>query len=729
MPHALHHSPRHFMPHYGLSPARQYRASSGERPDRFHVTFRRARYARRASHSIHDVHHVRDAHEVPHTGDASTRARRASGVWPVAFAVLFVANLVSPAAGAIPRRNLVADSNEGNDLVPHRAEDPVFAPQTEAQTNSTSAPDDVDIRLVERTRFKTGYTLMDMLRIVAASRSPFEEFGASLGDAYDVFADTPVATETRKSVTRTGKVLDLSTSLIPQVRLSRVPGDISYVAARQIDGKPPVSDDMLMLMQALDPRTWQSNVQTEVVVPGAAMSAADAPRVPIGATPDSIPGATKQAAPGLRSPAPVDARPPIADIRLRETEALPEDFIGGAPNFSPIGAFQSPTAIAGEREHLAGYEQTIATDRLPPADATRVMLIDGHHYLSGDHGYYRVTKGTHENLWFVDAPRRDKAQVPVTRDPETGEWRADPPLRLCGGGCGQSKNLLGSDSIVDEWMTIASAISHLPELDTQDAIHAAFGSLSSLKLLRGNRADLRAARDYSIVSHRAALRKAMRNIDREAPLLQQQRETAAATAMHYSDNPHAEAFCQENAEILFHLLLEGGVPDTRIRMITLNPQNRPSHVVVLYTEAQMLIDMLHMATPQPAMYGRPDGIGRRMFARAVFLTRDSTLILDPWGRAKATGFVEAGTDLDIERQLDNLLATMGHGEGHPFTVSITRPLRESPHGSRPRSSNSASSANSPVSLSSEGSSVFNFPTRSDTPSSAEDAPTVGMPER
>ncbi|VVE74882.1 hypothetical protein [Pandoraea sputorum] len=724
MPHALHHSPRHFTPHYGLSPARQHRESSGERSGGFHATFRCARYARRASHS---------GHEVPPTVDASTCAQRASGVWSAAFTVLFVANLVSPAAGAIPRRNLVTDANEGNYLVPHRAEDRAFAPQTEAQANSTSTPDDVDIRLAERARFKTDYTLMDMLRIIAASRSPFEEFGASLSDAYEVFADAPVATETRKSVTRTGKLLDLSTSLIPQVHLSRVPGDISYVAARQIEGKPLLSDDMLMLMQVLDPRTWQGNVQMEVEVPGGAVSAADSPHVSIGSIPDSIadsiPGATKHTAPGLRDPAPVDARAPIADVPLRETHALPAGFIEGTPVFSPIGAFESPTAIAGEREHLAGYEQTIAADRSPPGDAPRVMMIDGHHYLSGDHGYYRVTKGTHENLWFVDAPRHDKAQVPVTLDPETGQWRADPPLRLCGGGCGQSKNLRRSDSIVDEWLSIASAISHLPELDTQDAIHGAFGNLSSLKLLRGNRADLRAARDYSIVSHRAALRKAMRNIDREAPLLQQQRETAAATAMHYSDNPHAEAFCQENAEILFHLLLEGGVPETRIRMITLTPQNRPSHVVVLYTEAPMLIDMLHLATPQPAMYNRPDGIGRRMFARAVFLTRDSTLILDPWGRAKATGFVEASTDLDIERQLDDLLATMGHGEGHPFTVSITRPLTGAPHGSRPRGSASASSASSPVSLSSEGNSVFNFPFWPDTPSSAEDAPAGGMPER
>ncbi|UVA79892.1 hypothetical protein [Pandoraea commovens] len=713
MPHALHHSPRHFTPHYGLSPARQHRASSAGVSDSFHVTFRRARYAHRTAHHTHDV---------PQTTCASSAAQRAPGIWPAAFAVLFVANLVSPGAGAIPRRHLVADTNDDNYFLSQPGSGQALAPQTEASANGTSTPDDVDIRLVERTYLKTDYTLLDLLRIIAASRAPFEEFGASLGDAYEVFADESIARETRKSVKRGGKVLDLSTSLIPQVRLSRIPGDVSYVAAQQIEGKPPVGEDMVMLTRVLDPRAWQGSQQTEVAAPRVAASDAETLHLPI----EPKPHAGQGQAQVIRRPPPSDAQALDVDGLRREADTL---------SAAPIEAPASSTTIAGEREYLAGYEQSIAADRLPPGDAKRVTLIDGHHYLSGDNGYYRVTKGAHENVWFVDAPRHDKAQVPVTLNPETREWRADAPLRLCGGGCGQSKNIPGSDSIVDEWMTIAAAISHLPEIDTQDAIHTAFGSLSSLQLLRGNRADLRATRDYSIVGHRAALRKAMRNIDREAPLLQQQRETAAATAMYYSDNPHAEAFCQENAEILFHLLIESGVPEERIRMITLNPMNRASHVVVLYTEEEALIDMLHLATPQPAIYGRPDGIGRRVFARAILLTRDSTLILDPWGRAKATGFIESDTDLDIQRQLDEVLATMGHGEGHPFTVSITRPLTGSHQGSRPRSAASAasgssgSSGNSPMSFGSESNSILNMLIPPDTPSSPDEAPAAGVPER
>lgn len=733
MPHALHHSPRHFTPHYGLSPARRHCELSTGKPTGFRLTFRQARYARHAAHLPRDV---------ANAPGASNSAPRASGIWPAAFAVLFVANLVVPTSGAIPRRNFDSGTNDASDVLTEvtpdslhqRARVPASESNTEASASGTAQPDDVDIRLVERARFKTDYTMMDMLRIVAASRSPFEAFGGSLSDAYEVLADEPVTRGTHKSLVRGGKVLDVATGLVPQVRLSRLPGDVSYVAAQQIDGKPPVGEDMLQLMQALDPRTLQAEVQKEVVTPDAAVSSFDASHAPIG----SIKGTAHGPAPKFPGPATPEARASYDASLGHDAVALPAASSEITRPVAPIDASPSATAIVGEREHLAGYEQAIAADRLPPGDITRVMLIDGHTYLSGDHGYYRVTKGAHENLWFVDAPRRNMAQVPVTLDAETGEWRADAPLRLCGGGCGQSSMLPGSDSIVDEWTSIASAISHLTDLDTQDAIQAAFGNLSSLQLLRGNRVDLRATRDYSIAEHRAALRKAMRNIDREAPLEQQQEEAAAATAMYYSDNPHAEAFCQENAEILFHLLLEGGVPIERIRMVTLNPQHRPPHVVVLYTESEALVDMLHLVTPEPGMYGRPNGIGRTIFTRAVLLTRDSTLILDPWGRTKVTGFANAETDFDVQRQLDRVLATMGHAEGHPFTISLTRPLGAPPQASRPRSALSGGSASSGASGASSGDSPMSFADMGfgdfdpsvlpDSPSSPDDASVGDVPE-
>ncbi|VVD89653.1 hypothetical protein PAQ31011_01558 [Pandoraea aquatica] len=352
MPYALHHSPRHFTPHYGLSPARQHRESSSGASDGFHVTFRRARYARRAGHHTHDV---------PQTHRASKVAQRAPGIWPTAFAVLFVANLVSPAAGAIPRRNLVSDANADHSFLSQRASGPAFAPQIEASENGTSTPDDVDIRLVDRTYIKTAYTLLDLLRIVAASRSPFEEFGASLGEAYEVFADESVAPETRKSVTRGGKVLDLSTSLIPQVRLSRVPGDISYVAAQQIEGKPTVGDDMVMLMRVLDPRAWQGDPQTEVVVPRVAASDAETLHTPIQPKPRAGQGPVQV----IRRPAPSEMHALDVDGLGHEADTLPA---------APFEASASPDVPGGSLQVAAGGHSDDVPMRGQAPDVVAVPL-------------------------------------------------------------------------------------------------------------------------------------------------------------------------------------------------------------------------------------------------------------------------------------------------------------------------------------------------------------------
>ncbi|VVE64253.1 hypothetical protein PCA31118_01543 [Pandoraea captiosa] len=703
MPHISHHIPHHIphhraryaTPRYGLPLTRQRRDSPATAPGSFTGSFRHAGLrsgARKASKSTSAA-----------AGHVSSNTPPSCRLWPATLAVLLVANLTTPASGAVPRRHLIADTH-GNAHDPANDHSlPQLAPAAmrhEACHSTTGAPDDVDIRPVERPRFRSDYTLTDLLRIVAASRSPFEKLGESLGDAYEVFTGDVPAPETRAAILRGGMAADIATGIVPQVRMARMPGDISHVALRQVEGHGFVAEDLSTLMQALDPRTWRADIGSDTVAapiaPGArraidAVAVADA--IAAVDIPDSLP---EMAAPDV---------PDVPDAPGHDTLAKPR--------------------IEGEREHLAGYEQSPTAQR-PPADrSSQPLLIDGHHYLLGENGYYRVSRGTSESTWLVDAPRHDKAQVPVTFDPLSGHWRANPPLRLCGGGCGQSKRMPESDSIVDGWAAIASTISHLPDLDTQDAIQAAFGNLSSLRLLRGNRVDLRPSRDYSIVGHRAALRKAMRNIDRDEPLLRQQEEVAAATAMYYSDNPLAEAFCQENAEILFHLLLESGVPETRIRMITFQPKHRPAHVMVLYTESETFIDMLHVATPQPLVVGRPDGIGNRMFARAIFLTRDTTLLLDPWSRTKVTGFAGAMTERDIEQRLNRMLATLGHREDHPFVVSITRPLGRAA-ATRPHSAGSASSADSPVSVGSESNGSVFDPSIVPDLTSSDDAPEDGF---
>ncbi|VVD73634.1 hypothetical protein [Pandoraea anhela] len=646
MPHVSYHSIRHTTPHYGLSHARQRREPSAGGPDGFTGTFRRAGRRIDIPHASH-----RDAGRSRRTrGNAN--ATRPGGGWSAALTILLVANLAAPAAGAIPRRNLVADPNDEDYSLPHIAPLATHArPDAHAIASSSTTPasEDVDIRPVEYTRFRSDYTLMDMLRIVAASRSPFEKFGESLSDAYAVFTGDAPAPQTRRAIARSGRMLDIGTGLVPQVRMSRLPGDISHVAVEQVEGRAPGADDISTLMQVLDPRTWRADRPTESVVipvapearqpPGDMRSEAGIDRMPaeIPRQPDdTVPVetmvhlATDNAAHDAENEAPDEAENGIANPATNDTPSV--------ARVPEIDAIARIPRITGEHDHLAGYAQPIPAER-PSADA-----------------------------------------------------------------------------------------------DSQDAIQAAFGNLSSLRLLRGNRADLRASRDYSIVGHRAALRKAMRNIDRDAPLLQQQQQqVAAATAMYYSDNPQAEAFCQENAEILFHLLLESGVPEDRIRMITFQPQHRPAHVMVLYTESETFIDMLHVATPQPLIYGRPDGIGDRMFSRAIFLTRDTTLLLDPWSRTKATGFAGTSTDRDVQQRLNRVLGALGHRDGHPFVVSITRPFGTHAPGSRLRSTSSSGSPGSPVSLGSESNgSVFDPPTPQDPDagpdltSSSDDTPEDGF---
>lgn len=515
--------------------ARQHRDAAHWVPCGFTHTFGQARFTHAGGSG------VASSRPSP-PGNASSSGHR---VWPAALALLLVSNLAAPVVGAVPRRGLIADSHDDNLSPPAQLPaEHTAAYLAEVFNASAPTPDEVDIRPVERVYFKRDYTLMDLLRAVAASRAPFEKYGDSVGDAYDVFSERQAAPDAREKVRSAGRVVDTATGLLPRVALLRVPGDLAQFAVNELEGKPFELRDYFKVLEYLNPKTHNSDA-------------------------------------------------------------------------------------------------TSATD---------------------------------------------------TPEPSTGQWQAGDPLKPGGGGYGRSHGALHSGSIEEEWPDVARAISHLPNEDTQAVIQTAFGNLASLRLQHANRADCRLSRDDSIVGHRMALQDAMRHVDREAPLLLQQREAAAATAMFYSDNPLAEIFCRENAEILFHLLLEGGIPDTCLRMITVHPRNRSPHVMVLYTTSETFIRMLHLATPVLPTHGQHDGIDERVFERAIFLTRDSTLLLDPWGATKATGFSNATTDHEVRNTLDGLFANMGHGDGQAFTVSITRALSARTH-----DSGSSRSVGSPMS--------------------------------
>ncbi|ODP32613.1 hypothetical protein [Pandoraea sp. ISTKB] len=473
---------------------------------------------------------------------------------------MLVANLVMPVPAAVPRR---PDHHAEPARTPGRDDDIANPPDTPTW-------EAVHIERVTQPSIKSHYAPFDLVRAVAAARMPFSSTGESFSDAYTLMTGREVSPEVRRKVRDWMSAIDITTGLIPEVQWLRLPAEISDIAVDREDGKPLSTDQLIGITQFASPRGSDTSITSHVAPP--------------------------------RRPVEYDA--PASDLAPRWQ--LPKDdrtgIVSAPDNLSTGEKPTSRFAIQGEFEHLDGYEQRFSEDELPTQKAARLVIVNGHHYLRGEAGYYRATPGISADHWLIDAPRQTRAQVPITFDPATGEWRAHAPLRMCGGGCGSSRPAT-PDSIAQSYDDIFAATRHLPDESAQEAIQNAFADLSRLHLVRSNRPDLRALRDHSIVDHRAALRTAMKDIDRRLPLPKQQRLTSEVTARYYYSHPAAEAFCQENAEILFYFLLQDGVDSDQLRLITVQPKNRSPHVMVIYTESHRLIDMLDASTPRRPTLG------------------------------------------------------------------------------------------------------------------------------
>ncbi|AKM30864.1 hypothetical protein AB870_13255 [Pandoraea faecigallinarum] len=569
------------------------------------------------------------------------RGERGNGIWPAALAVMLVANFAAGATASLPRRprdpSVVP---EGAGAV-HRFDGEAHLPPP------AIVPDTVIVEPVQTSGIKTDYDVVDALRALAAARAPFTSAGESMTDAYTLMTGQEVSPETRRTMRGWTSAVDITTGLIPEVQLLRLPAEISEATVDGLEGKRPSIDRLIDLVQFGSPRGGAISARPREATAASAVAAA----------PDVI----RQA----------DSRQAWAPRRTPDDQSV--RFAGVPDNLSERRAPTSRFAIQGEFDHLDGYEQTFSEAELPTREATRLVIVNGRHYLRGEAGYYRATPGMSADHWLVDAPRRNRAQVPVTYDPSTDRWQAHEPLRLCGGGCGSSRPLT-PDSIAGSFEDIFAATRHLPDESAQEAIQNSFADLARLHLIRSNRPDLRTMRDNSIIDHRVSLRTLMKDIDRQSPLVKQQRQAAEVTARYYYDHPFAEAFCQENAEILFRFLLQDGIDVSQLRMITVQPKNRPPHVMVLYTESPLFIEMLDISTPQPRLSLHQDGVSSAQFAWAVYMTRDTTLLLDPWSRNKAISFARADGPHDVVDILDAALSDIGHRSGYPYTVSVTRPL-------------------------------------------------------
>ncbi|VVD87554.1 hypothetical protein [Pandoraea soli] len=674
MPFASHHRAIHVAPCYGLPPARPQRENGPGA-------------AVGLSRAFHGARSGRPETGLPvtgHPGRPRTGQPTHSAAWPAALAILLVANLAAPASGAVPRRARPAEGSgeTGADI------DSSFDPEALPSANATAwtALDDVVIQPVERPLIKSDYTFHDFLKAVAAARAPFRHFGESAGDAYEILSGEDVDPQVRRNVRHGAEVLDLATGLLPGVPMLRLPGELADIADDALERKAPDAEKIAGFLQYGDPRVTGSAPQ----------------RLGGSSSPERSPSASQLASKSLK-PRDVDLMPidlmrnshaadgahAVAPDEMSDVHG--EDSNVGADGTGEAGRFSfaprvneggdvavpGQTKIFGEDDHLQGYAQPLPADQIPTGEQARVVLVKGQHYLRGEAGYYRARRGLSDDHWLIDAPQgaERRAQVPVTYDVGTGEWRAHAPLRLCGGGCGSSRFAYPPDSIATSFDDISRAIRHVPDESSQEAIQLAFAELSELHLLRTNRADLQPIRDNSIINHRTALRNSMsKEIDPTLPLPKQQRIAADITSTHYEWNSAAEAFCQENAEILFHRLLTNGVPKDDIRMITFKPQNRPPHVMVIYTESEHFIQLMDRSTPNQPDPRFRDGISQEFFREAAYLTRHSTLLLDPWSTTKAISFAGATSRYDAGRLINRALIDIGHMPGNPYTVSLTRPL-------------------------------------------------------
>ncbi|MFJ2995762.1 hypothetical protein [Pandoraea sp. NPDC087047] len=614
------------------------------------------------------------SHDLAARAHAGAEPSRASP-WAVALTVMLIANLATPPTLANPRVPRLPDRSREEGNAPGNATTWPTAGQADDYPDVVVSP-------VERQWIRDHYTALEFLRAVASSTTPFRNLGRAVGDAYSIVSGNTVEPHVLAKAERAGTVVDFAAGLIPNVQLIRLPGRLADVMANALEGKPAQPEKLVGILQFADPRALGVHMP---VRPGSV----PARPVPAGPSPVGEPVSDHDIEAGLpaesfgEEPRPDEPPEPAEPHEPHEPPEPPPEQNAEpvrSPEFdvretSPDRALR----IDGEREHLQGYEQTLPPEQIPSGPHRQLINAGGRYYLAGESGYYRITPGYQAGHWFINAPRGAGAQVPVIYNRQTGTWRAEAPLRLCGGGCAPSREST-PDSVAMSKNDVADAIRHIPDRDVRDAIQQAYADLAHLHLQRTNRADLRPLRDNSIVEHRRILMPQLMRLDPLSTLFEQQREAAMITAIHYSNYGEnslidltPEAFCQENAEILFHYLLKRGVLSHHIRMITVRPQGRPPHALVLYTESDPFIDVLDLSTPQPPVAGHEDGIPGDTFMGALFLTRESTVLLDPWSQIKATSFLWANDIAEVQSMLDIALADAGHRPGHPFTVSLTRP--------------------------------------------------------
>lgn len=564
--------------------------------------------------------------------------------------------LIEAKAKPLPRTQPSA-SARGNK--PHNVSKRRVPPAMNPAIDATAAPpsrDDVRAEWIGgNVSINRNYSASRVLRILGSSRRPFASLAEVADDLHFAAHGKGLPSRQKKMADIAGQWVDVATSLHPRIMLSRNLAGGMASLADMLDGKPFTAEQTNAALLALDLRA--------IGRPSYQRVEASADLAPL-REPASVPEP-----PDMRQGAlPTETRPIIDEHWLREHVATP-------------------------------------TESLPAPNAEGLIHHGGKTWIKGDGGYYQVHRSA-RNGWSVYT-RGGLHDVPVQFEPATAQWRAYPKLSLNGGGGATSKQMRaappesggtasgrrasnepasdGAASGRTASNRLAPPPSELMPKDSMDGfrivtssfpllaarpqlagrIRRAFRNLGKLSLLRSNRPDRRHMTDYSIFEARNSIVEELESSGRTSSLESRQESAARITTNYYEAHRGSEAYCQENSEILFQYLLDEGVSRKRLSMITFTDSDS-GHVAVLYTKHMSAFKGM-ISEDKQAFLSEAD------FANTVFEQRATTLLLNPWGRAKLLGFEHAETPQDVVNTIDMATGEAGILSRFGYRVRATLP--------------------------------------------------------
>lgn len=513
---------------------------------------------------------------------------------------------------------------------------------------STVAPDDVAIQRVDGIMLETDISLAGILRVLGDATHPFEKLGQFICDTWEITNGETLSNAQRDSIRKRMAVIDSATELAPPVTALRLASSLSTQLANLIDGKTLTPNDMIdALMRA---NAWLRAAAGGSTIDASAQGDAH------------------------------DTSQDVVPIERRRVVDAIQPATGPARD-SVFAAHRDGMPIVDEDRFLRPYRYDVGA--WPPPSQTRtpgiLMTQTGQTVVHGEDGFYRVHRHGMGD-WRIHAAGDRLSEVPLSWDDSLHQWQAHEPLRLRGGGGGSSKHSTKTRSTASGAMLLEDSISDRDQVLTmihdrsvRQAVDYALDATGDMRLRRTNREENRHLRDNSIVKTRQILESGFRHIDPAATLEEQQQIAAEVTLNYYRDHPGSEAFCHENAEILFGNMIDFGVPPERIRMITMSPSTRLGHVAVLYSESPVIFAFLRAATPYQASRMRLDGLPAPVFAELIFESRDTTVLLDPWSANKIVSFKNAATSHDILDLIAPNLQEAGIQQHRHYQVTLSRP--------------------------------------------------------